>query len=174
MRIAAETRTGSPKFNLGCPEWWHHHGNKTRVTVDNSNTVTIAGSAAEITIVAVNGNAPNTTDFSVEWKVILTQGQMATGTRIFGYEELAAAFGITNDSGDHGQWLIDRYGGQSAEQGLLYIRWRNFLNVPCPGTGLDGDPNISILITDEIKSAILDMLLAAKNRAKHEAVSTAS
>jgi hypothetical protein len=58
---------------------------------------------------------------------------------------------------ESGEWLLDRYGGDSAAQGF-YIRWRNCLNIPCPGTGHDGDPNISVTLSDDIKEAVRQLL----------------
>ncbi len=56
-----------------------------------------------------------------------------------------------------GSWLVGRYGGNSAVQSK-FIRWGNFLNIPCPGTGHDGDPNVSIYVTDEIREAVRKLL----------------
>jgi hypothetical protein len=39
-----------------------------------------------------------------------------------------------------------------------YIRKGQFLNVPMPGTGSDGDPNISVFVSDEIKAAVRELI----------------
>lgn len=53
--------------------------------------------------------------------------------------------------------MLDRFGGTVARQGI-FIRWRDFMNIPGPGTGGDGDANISVMITGEIKEAIKTIL----------------
>lgn len=40
-----------------------------------------------------------------------------------------------------------------------FIRYGNFLNIPSPGTGHDGDPNISILIDGPIRRAVRQLLI---------------
>lgn len=44
-----------------------------------------------------------------------------------------------------------------AIKGLCY-RKDNFLNLPQKGTGLDGDPNLSIYLKDEIKQELIDLV----------------
>ncbi|MFC1594812.1 hypothetical protein ACFL3E_00080 [Patescibacteria group bacterium] len=39
-----------------------------------------------------------------------------------------------------------------------FARVDRHLNITCPGTGLNGDPNLSIFVTDEIHYAIIDLL----------------
>ena len=75
-------------------------------------------------------------------------------------EHLKMAFGLSEESGKYGDWLIGRFGGESAEQGQ-FIRFENFLNIPCPGTGHDGDPNISIVLDDKIRDAVEHLLACA-------------
>jgi len=166
MKTAEETTTSRPKFNGGWPEWFHHHGMKMSVVAPsslNKPAVTIASNAAKVIIKeAFEGRPKEKREWFVNWEVARFRpyDEVVRGRRVFSSEELAAAFGITTDSGDHGQWLIDRYGGESAEQ-ELYIRYGDFLNIPCPGTGNDGDPNVSIFITDEIRDAVFNLLEAA-------------
>lgn len=71
--------------------------------------------------------------------------------------QLAAAFGLSDESGDFGDWLIERYRADSAEQ-RLWIRYGNQLNIPGPGTGHDGDPNISIELDGDIKKAVVAII----------------
>ncbi|MFA5134799.1 MAG: hypothetical protein WC505_03310 [Patescibacteria group bacterium] len=36
----------------------------------------------------------------------------------------------------------------------VYVRYRRYLNIPCIGTGMDGDPNISLYISVKVQRAI--------------------
>jgi len=151
-----------PEIRLYFPVWYHHHGMKMRVKELNKEkqTLIISGSAASVSI----GRAPigfiTTAMWSVEWKIIWSPAEFTGGRIIFNSDELRAAFGLSDDSGEHGDWLIERFGGDSAEQGK-YIRWKKFLNIPCPGTGHDGDPNVSIDIDEEMRNAVKQLLALA-------------
>lgn len=79
-----------------------------------------------------------------------------SGARHFTDEELASAFGLS-DYVDTGLKFVGRYGAHAGKQGT-YIRQGRYLNIPCPGTGGDGDPNVSICISDEIASAVKELL----------------
>jgi hypothetical protein len=100
----------------------------------------IAGSAARVRIT----RRAFTVDegWNVEWEVVQSQQTKVIGCTHFNTHELRAAFGLSEETGEFGDWLIERFGAESAQQGK-YIRWKDFLNIPCPGTGHDGDPNIS-------------------------------
>jgi hypothetical protein len=157
MITASAVRPKDPEIRQYFPIWYHHHGSKMRVVEfdEKAHRLVIAGSAAKITIrpgqeVQEGGNG-----WVVDWEVIwhFAYDEAARGHRQFSGHELAAAFGLTDDSGDFGQWVIDRYGAHSAQQGK-YIRWNEFLNIPCPGTGHDGDPNVSIHINDKMRFVV--------------------
>jgi hypothetical protein len=148
----------SPEMGMIGPAWCHHHGSKMRVSKGpetNSRSVVISGSAAWLEIFRF----PVTTGASwrVEWKIAFSQDSKAGGCISMTTEELRAAFGLSNMSGHFGDWLIECYGADAAEQGK-FIRWGNFLNIPGPGTGHDGDPNISIHIDDKIKETVGKLL----------------
>lgn len=53
--------------------------------------------------------------------------------------------------------MIRRYGGTTADQGR-FIRYNRFLNIPGPGTGHDGDSNISVEIRSEMQDAVAAFL----------------
>ncbi len=124
-----------------------------------SKRLDIAGSAAKAVIKRASLVYPGAKGWFVDWEVVQSYpcDEVVRGRRQFNDDELTAAFGLTDNPGEHGLWLLDRFGGDSAEQGQ-YIRWRNFLNIPCPGTGHDGDPNISIRLNEEIKEAVRQLL----------------
>ena len=135
---------------MGGPIWWHHHGSKMKIAAQGrcNDLLLLQGSAAELLI------KKHQTNWLVTWKIIQGPQTIISGAAIFPNKELLAAFGGHYDTPSHSAWLINRYGGSAAHQGL-FIRFQNWLNIPCPGTGNDGDPNISIeLGTEMLKSAI--------------------
>jgi hypothetical protein len=161
MYILSEERSDimkkrNPEFHRGLPIWCHQHGSKMQLRLFDKEvpTLVISGSAAEVTI----GSREDTEGWFVNWKVVQYQPyEVVRGCRKFSDDEIAAAFGLVDEVSGYSEWLINRFGGDSAEQGK-YIRWKTFLNIPCPGTGNDGDPNISIHLNDQIKFAVHQLL----------------
>ncbi|MBI2052554.1 MAG: hypothetical protein HYT38_02685 [Candidatus Sungbacteria bacterium] len=155
--MATAVRRKDPQIRWYHPVWCHHHGAKMRVEqVDPQNHILIiSGSAAEVTIRKASSMSPDVEGWFVDWEVVQERpyGTGVRGRSWFSDKDLAAAFGLSDDSGVFGDWLIDQFGADSAEQGK-YIRWKGFLNIPCPGTGHDGDPNVSIHLDDEIRNAV--------------------
>lgn len=145
----------------GGPNWCHHHGAKMSVeSFDPRNKIlVISGSAAKITICKASSIRPDASGWFVAWEVVQCRPyeEGARGRVQFDDADLATAFGLSNKSGKFGGWLISRYGADVAEQGK-YIRWQKFLNIPCPGTGHDGDPNISVHIDEKIKDTVRQLL----------------
>lgn len=141
------------------PIWWHCHGKKMQIkTLDlGRKFLKLAGSAAEL-------NIEKFADFigdiwNVEWCILHSPIENVTGTILFTGEELRTAFGlkpVTTPSND--KHLIERFGGDRAYRGKFF-GYGNHLNIPGPGTGHDGDPNISIEISDEMRDAIKQLLI---------------
>ena len=150
-----------PELRWFFPIWCHHHGSKMRVEKldQEKHILIIAGSAAKVVITKASTLKTKAEGWFVDWEVVqyVPYDEVVQGRRQFSDEELAAAFGLTNDSGEFGQFIIDRFGGDSAEQGK-YIRWREYLNIPCPGIGHDGDPNVSIHLRTEMKNVVRKLL----------------
>lgn len=126
----------------------------------DSSHVIIGSPAAELKITRID--RPHATGFTVEWSIRHGDRGSSSGIRIFySTTELAGLFGFTYNGG---QGLIDQLGDGALHLNSMFIRSGRFLNVPCQGTSMDGDPNISIFITDEIQKAIRDLLEAATKR----------
>jgi len=130
------------------PIWFHHRGSKMEFVVQDENTVNIRSKAASLLI----RRSLVGVDYLVEWNIDHDPG-FTKGNVWMTESELASAFGLSDNMGDFGEWLIARFGGTTAAEGK-FIRYKKFLNVPCPGTGNDGDPNISIMINNNIREAI--------------------
>lgn len=154
-------RNRRPNIRLYFPDWWHHHGSKMRVQeLDlQGHNLVIAGSAAKVMIRVASQVHPEATGWFIEWEVVQYQpyGEIVRGRVQVTNEELAVAFDLLYSPVTTGDWLLDRFGGDVAEQGK-YIRWQRFLNIPCPGTGNDGDPNVSIELDKEIKEVVRQLL----------------
>lgn len=141
------------------PMWWHSHGDKFRLDNDQTSfadkKVVLTASAASLTI---QYNGPD--HWLISWTIVTygkTYGQTTMTNR-----ELLSAFSNTGKTADESShWLISQYGGDYAAQGKC-IRWKHFLNIPCPGTGHDGDPNVSILLDENMTQAVI-RLLAGKD-----------
>lgn len=150
-----------PEIRGHFPVWCHHHGFKMAVELldlDNC-TLIISGSAAKVVIKKSSLEFPDSGGWLVNWEVIQSKprGAGSRGRTLFTDKQLMAAFGLTQYPGEFGDWIIEQYGADSAEQGK-YIRWREFLNIPCPGTGHDGDPNVSINIDEDMIAAVQKLL----------------
>ena len=156
MKTAVQRRDPE-RVMMHFPIWWHHHGFKMQVEEFNKGVhlLVIAGSAARVRIT----RRATTVDegWFVDWEVVQTQQEKVNGRVIFKSNDLRAAFNLSKESGRFGDWLMEQFGADSAGQGK-YIRWKMFLNIPCPGTGHDGDPNVSIHLGEEIQNAVRQLL----------------
>lgn len=158
--METETSGKTPRLvENDIPEWWHHHGTKMRVeSYDlNNRVLTLKSSAATIIIQPAKILSPSSEH---GWHM-LYRIECGSDTRFEGRvwmnaAELQAAFCFRYDPRDFGyrsRWLIDEYGADVAVQGK-FIRWSYFLNIPGPGTGHDGDANISIKVRPAISCAV--------------------
>lgn len=113
-----------------------------------------------MTVTPVGSNAELRWD--LEWTVAeyWPTEELVRGKRRFRTETLQSAFGLSDTSPYHGRPLIERFGGEAASQGE-FIRWRDFLNIPGPGTGHDGDANISIRLSPQTDKAICQLIAHA-------------
>jgi len=121
-----------------------------------SSVIKLEGSAAELMIVKLDAGS-----WQVEWEVRQSQLEVFRGRVIMKDEQLRRAFDdrpYPLDLGLSGnQWLFQQYECDAADQGF-FIRSGDYLNIPGPGTGHDGDPNISIEIDADIRRAVRQAL----------------
>ena len=119
----------------------------------------LKASAAEVSIIKASVTYPDTKGWIVDWEVVesVAYDEKSSGRRHFSDIELRRAFGLVSISDGFEGWLFNKYGAEYGEQGK-YIRWRRYLNIPGPGTGHDGDPNVSIEIDETIREAVKKML----------------
>ncbi len=137
-----------------CPSWQVSKGHKMTITSSGPRlgTLELRGSAAELKV------SPRERGWNVQWKIEHYNGRVE-GHVHMDDSALRRAFGLEDGLGTFGATLADRTGTpiDAAEQGQ-FVRWGEFLNIPHPGTGLQGDPNISIELSDEIRTAVQDLL----------------
>ena len=142
------------------PSWWHHHGDKMHLTglSDDGQSFVLEGSAARLEV-AYTELSETCKGFFVRWEVRLSRDEKVNGTVFFTPETLRAAFCLSDihSMSEHCPWLIREYGATVAYQ-ARFIRWKQYLNIPHPGTGHDGDPNISIEIDARMQDAVLKLL----------------
>jgi len=153
-------------FSRLYPEWWHVNGAKMELKKSNSLSVRIAASAAKLVIRKASLVYPKKfrEGWYVDWKVVqcYEDNEGTAGRVFFTDEDLLVAFGLADKyKGDYekgiSKMFTDRYGGTCGYPGK-FIRWKEFLNIPCPGIGDDGDPNISIELDEEIKRSVSHLL----------------
>lgn len=148
-----------PNMHLGIPDWCHMHGSKISVEkLDMKNkTLLLKGSAASCLIQKSSNIYPKSKGWMVSYEVIHSPYSKVNGSIWFSKKDIESAFNLSDNSGKYGNHIIEKYGATVAEQGK-YIRWKTYLNIPCPGTAHDGDPNISIHLDFDIKNAVLQLL----------------
>lgn len=155
----------TPNLKIGIPNWCHMHGSKMSVrNFDQENSILVLDSSAA-TVVITKGSSmfPGHEGWFVDWKVVQSAPQKVgvQGRAWFSDQDIKSAFGLSNISGKYDHWLIEQYGADVAEQGR-YIRWKNYLNIPCPGTAHYGDPNVSIHLEENIRNAVQKLISEGK------------
>lgn len=137
------------------PKWWNEHGMKMQAMPQDGNNLTIKNNVAKLMISRLEPMF-----YQVLWQIIFGNTEygpeIINGQIFMTSHGLAAAFGLAHVGCP--SWLFKDYGADAGGQGQ-FVRRGQFLNIPGPGTGNDGDPNISIFISDDIKQAI-DTLLS--------------
>lgn len=146
-----------PKLKMGnIPIWFHNHGSKMDVPYYNEDLVVIESNAGRVTI------QRRETHREILWKVnyhiIHGENMLTYGDIIMTSTTLARAFALDDGCDEFGSQIVKEYGGTTGLQGK-YIRYKNYLNLPGPGTGHDGDPNLSIELSEKIISTIKQLLV---------------
>lgn len=133
------------------PNWWHSYGRLVSRTLERQESeLTFSSGAAHIKI--GRSSTPRNM-FEVRW-IIFTKGQgRVDGFRVFNKKEMVSAFNIAGECGTSDTEFAGRYDADVGIPGY-FIRKDDYLNIPCPGTGIGGDPNISIKITQVMRDQI--------------------
>ena len=139
------------------PAWWHPNGRKLFICQNYREFIVLGSRAAELKITSLSPN-----DWKVEWKITHSRShrECSSGFRVLNQEELMAAFGLKESCESDYSEFLTTYKADCGRPGM-YVRAGNYLNLPCPGTGLDYDPNLSILVNKEIQGAISKLIEAS-------------
>ena len=142
---------------VDCPTWAHKSGDKMVIQGSPMPPYLHLESKSGFAELRINWQEDRRC-WTLNWH-LFDRGMTAvsSGNREVTSRELQAAFGLLEavlpeDS------LMNRRSGRDITLRGLFIRQGQWLNMPCPGTGLDGDPNITIFITHEIRREIRRIL----------------
>ncbi len=146
-------KEGKPE-DYDMPHWWNSHGVKmhlvdvnSQANKDEGERIRIVGSAAELRILQTIIN--DKSYWLLKWKVTQSQTEGVEGRVVMRDIDLKRAFGLTDEQESSIPDFLRLYGVTVGAQGL-YARYNHYLNIPVPGTGHDGDPNISIKLYPQI------------------------
>lgn len=139
-----------PKVKMfGLPKWWHHHGSKMSVKEEKSNMLSLGSRAASVIIEKRLAQG-----WMIEYHIQHSAETYSMGRIWMCDKDLERAFMLSTDyPAQGGQHLIDEFGGETAYQGK-FIRYKGWLNLPGPGTGHDGDPNLSVWVDSDIQEVV--------------------
>lgn len=160
MTVEHEAMLSKHDHDASAPNWYNRQG--WGMELDRSNTAqtqmglkSLYGS--DKLCVRYDPRAETDTPWSLAWMLFGSGSERVNGLVRFTAEDLRAAFGIadsiTGPWADGSRWLLERYAATVAHQGR-FIRLGRFLNLPCPGTGQHGDPNVSVFLNNGIVTAV--------------------
>lgn len=135
------------------PAWWHKRGLHMKETPPSDGALVAESGSAELLIYNIGRDS-----CVVQWEIVHIVGLSSVeGKTRMGYKDLIVAFdldpqGLAKTSGD-ADWLKERYDADVAVPGM-FIRKGDYLNIPAPGSGCDGDPNLSMKLTEAIKARV--------------------
>lgn len=139
------------------PQWWNTHGDTMAIARSDPGVVFLSNSAAHLKIERWGGN-----DWLLAYEIRQSLNERYGGQVVFTTTDLQYAFGLRTGLLGSEPLLVEmrvrRYGGADTFKQGLFIRLGRCLNIPGPGTGHDGDPNLSIEVTEEIREAVYRLM----------------
>lgn len=162
---AGFTSVGSRRL-YGRPKWSNACGSKMDMSIGASddNRLVFGNRRAQLVITRASVEIPGLGGWFVDWRISHYPHYdqvFSAGRRHFTKDDLIRAFALRDFDQAASQTLLtetDRailcvFRGDFARTGK-FIVWHNFLNIPAPGTGFNGDPNISIHVSPAIRNAV--------------------
>lgn len=154
------------------PSWWSDKGVNMKVDgaiLERGKPVLVnvaVGSAARVFICQCDSRRG---DFDVQYHINHCDGSHSSGSIVMSRADLSRAFGLTNGFGvgfsHSGKGLLEKGCELDAASQGKYVRLGDYLNIPHPGTGLVGDPNVSVQLTTEMKSVVQTLLALTSAKA---------
>lgn len=148
-----------PELVRGKPNWWHPGGSNINLVSVSENSINFASRFTKFSMIKEYDRH----GLIMEWQIYSQVDNHSTlkhhyqGKMNFDLPTAAAAFGLVDLCHSSSLWMIDLYGGSAARQGF-FIRYGDYLTIPGPGTGRDGDANLSLLLDTEVKEWIVNLL----------------
>ena len=137
------------------PAWFHLRGGKMRIIQRIRDQVLfLKASSASLKIERVDEAKDDL--WYVIWDITHADGQVHGHVRM-SRDELLYAFDISESksrSYDQEEWH-EQIRADVVE--AKFIRYWRFLNIPGAGSGKDGDPNISVLLDEDIRAAMREL-----------------
>lgn len=135
------------------PDWFHHNGKGRLVPqpIDKEQEELVLFDNYGSVVVSIRRFQRNHAylSFRIKWKIphvgMTTSGDMQGVPP----DTLRAMFGKVDTTEE----ILDKRGGTTR-----YVRQEDYLNIPGKNCNGDGDPNLSIFISPEIRKAVEDYL----------------
>ncbi len=149
---------GKPKKTCSdAPVWWHPNGMMMRpMSGYQEHKLQIFSDRAVLTISPAEDPREHNI-WLLDWKITRISAFTISVKLKIPEKILRHAFALDDGPYESDEWLLKHYGADAAERGY-YVRAGNYLNIPGPGTGHDGDSNISIFLRPDIKEAVRQLL----------------
>lgn len=133
---------------IGMPKWVHPHS--VKVEFDKDKSVRTRTIRFESKVVSVTISRLRPYSWHVAYRIAQPWGFTESSVSLH-TAELLCALNIDDSAGiagtEESKWWQTAYGSDVCVPGK-FIRQGNWLNIPCPGTGVDGDPNLSIFLDE--------------------------
>jgi hypothetical protein len=140
------------------PNWFNPHGLKMSLgdypicQVTHENEVLVGSNVARLQI---RPSMVNQGKYQVLWQINHGPGEFVQGQVQLTKGELEEAFELCPNPPRN--VFAEHINVDAAIQGH-YVRKNRWLTIPAPGPGFDGDPNISIFVTDDLQDAVRKLI----------------
>lgn len=154
-----------PRLVAETPAWWNPRGQDMVTSISGTlltgEKADLAFRSAESVAASVRISQVFKRDkYTLSWRLshkggldpAFTAGAIETNSL-----ELRRMFCMDDGIEKADRWIAKRYGATTAVQGK-FLRLEHYLNISGPGTGKDGDANVSMFVSDGILKSVRDLL----------------
>ncbi len=132
------------------PSWFYPAESQLEYESNNKLQIVFSSTSGARLRISLLNDPEQVDQWVVEWRITHAPNEEVSGKSVFPRSLLLAAFGIVESYiPPCGQELVSRYDADFAAIGRC-IRKGDCLNIPGPGTGLAGDANLSIRLTEDV------------------------